>query len=238
MATDENPKKRAAVLFDLDGVTVSTEEKKSAAHIQTVQKLGGVATDKLEKLYEEIMGLSHGETRDRFLECAGIAATPNVKRLYTETYRKTYALLLDHLTQVAPGVAELLERLTAKGYRIGLVSSARLEEIEKIFRQTHIGKFFDVIVSRENVANPKPAPEPYLKALELLNLDDAPHLAIAFEDTSAGITSAKNAGLTVFAVRHGMNSNQDLSGAERIFHSLEDQAVLSQIEQSSNQQPA
>ena len=132
--------------------------------------------------------------------------------------------------ELAPGARHLLQMLSSRRYRIGLVSSAHPEEVATILRRNQIEHFFDVIVTADSVRNHKPAPDPYLKALELLGLQRTPNLAIVFEDTWAGVTAAKAARLKVFAVRHPLNHNQNLNEAERVFDSLADDQILPTID--------
>jgi len=113
---------------------------------------------------------------------------------------------------------------------MGLVSSAHSEEVMTILERNQIEQFFGAIVTADSVKAHKPAPDPYRRALELLNLKDRPTLTVVFEDTWAGIAAAKAAGLKAFAVRHPFNRKQDLTDAEKIFDSLEEEEVLPTIE--------
>jgi HAD superfamily hydrolase (TIGR01509 family) len=224
-----NRQRREAILFDLDGVIASSEVKKSEAHVQTVLKLGGILSQRLKKLFGQVIGLSYEETRDRFLECGNIIATPEVKEAYRGTYNSIYRSTLEDVG-LAPGARHLLQLFSSRRYRIGLVSSAHPEEVATILRRNQIEHFFDVVVTADSVKNHKPAPDPYLKALELLGLQRTPNLAIVFEDTWAGVTAAKAARLKVFAVRHPLNHGQNLNEAERVFDSLADDQILPTIE--------
>ena len=97
-------------------------------------------------------------------------------------------------------------------------------------RKNQVEHFFQAVVTADSVKKHKPAPDPYCKALELLRLKEAPNLAVAFEDTWTGIVAAKAAQLKVFAVRHRLNYKQNLSEAETIFYSLEDDQIIPTIE--------
>ena len=225
----DNDRRREAILFDLDGVIALSEVQKSEAHVETVLELNGTPSQKLIKLYADVIGLSYEETRDRFLECGDLVATPEVKKAYRELYRSIYRTKLQDV-KLAPGAQQLLQVLSGRRYRIGLVSSAHAEEVTMILGRNQIEHFWGAIVTADSVKAHKPAPDPYLRALELLDLENRPALAIVFEDTWAGITAAKAAGLKVFAVRHQFNHKQKLNEAERIFDSLDDDQVLPTIE--------
>jgi HAD superfamily hydrolase (TIGR01509 family) len=224
-----NRKRRESIFFDLDGVIASSEVKKSEAHVQTVLQLGGTLSQRLSTLFSKVIGLSYEETRDRYLECGNIVVTPDIQKNYLELYSSIYRSKVEEV-ELAPGAKRLLQQFSSRGYRIGLVSSAHPEEVATILRRNQVEHLFDVIVTAHSVKNHKPAPDPYLKALELLGLQGTPNLAMVFEDTWAGITAAKAAGLKVFAVRHPLNHDQDFSGAERILDSLADDQILPAVE--------
>ena len=225
----ENRLRREAVLFDLDGVIVSSEVQKSETHVETVLQLGGTPSKRLTELYIDVIGLSYEETRDRFLACGRIVPTPDVIEAYRGIYRTIYRSKLEDM-KLAPGAQQLLTILSSRRYRIGLVSSAHPEEVVTVLRKNQVEHFFQAVVTADSVKNHKPAPDPYCKALELLCVERTPDLAIAFEDTWTGIVAAKAAQLKVFAVRHRLNYKQNLSEAERIFHSLADDQVIPTIE--------
>ena len=226
---NKDQQRREAILFDLDGVIASSEVKKSEAHVETVLQLGGALSQRLNTLFGKVIGLSYEETRDRFLECGNIVATPIIKETYRRIYRSIYCNKVKEV-ELAPGAKNLLQLFSHRHYRIGLVSSAHPEEVATILKRNQIEHFFDVIVTAHSVKNHKPAPDPYLKALELLGLIGTPQLAMVFEDTWAGVTAAKAAHLRVFAIRHPLNQDQNLSEAEKIIESLADDQILSAIE--------
>jgi beta-phosphoglucomutase len=227
----KNRLQRKAVLFDLDGVIVSSEIQKSETHIETVLKLKGVSSQSLTELYVDVIGLSYEETRDRFLECAQIASTPKILESYRTIYSSVYRSKLEAVN-LAPGARQLLQILADRRYRIGLVSSAHAEEVTSILRRYRIKAFFQTIVNADSVEIHKPSPEPYLNALRSLGLEQTPNLAVAFEDTWAGITAAKAAHLRVFAVRHRLNYRQNLTEADQVFDSLVDNRILPTVEET------
>ena len=228
-----NRLRREAILFDLDGVIVSSEVQKSETHVETVVQLGGTPSRKLTELYIDVIGLSYEETRDRFLACGNIVPTSEIKEAYRGIYRRIYHSKIEDM-KLAPGAQQLLTILSNRRYRIGLVSSAHPDEVTTILTKNQVEHFFQAVVTADSVKNHKPAPDPYCKALELLRLKQTPNLAIAFEDTWTGIVAAKAAQLKVFAVRHHLNYKQNLNEAERIFHSLEDDQIILIIEEYLN----
>ncbi len=218
-----------AILFDMDGVIASSEIQKVEAHVQTVLDLGGTDSPALHTLYGEIIGHSFERTSNRFLDCAGLPSTPDFQQAYLERYSAIYRSMIDKV-QLTPGAKALLQALVSRQYRLGLVSSAHGDEVTALLRRHQITPFFTVVITREDVTVHKPAPEPYLKALARLDLAQHTELAVVFEDTWAGITAARAAGLTVFAMRHALNAGQDFSGAADVFDALADARILPTIE--------
>lgn len=89
-------------------------------------------------------------------------------------------------------------RYASERVPVAIVSAATLEEIEVVVAAADLEGYVSVIVSADDVANGKPHPEPYLRAAELLGV--AASDTLVFEDTEAGVASAKAAGMRVAAV--------------------------------------
>lgn len=87
---------------------------------------------------------------------------------------------------------------------LALVSSGSRSGILQILKRLGWSDMFDVIVTGEDTDTSKPDPAPYLLASRKLGI--APENMVAFEDTLAGIASAKNAGYSVFDVSHNNNN--------------------------------
>ncbi len=206
------------VLFDLDGVLVSTEELKAVAHTDTVASYGGI----LEPWqYRAEMGRAYDDVIEAFIHRTGIDADPAE---YSRAFRSAYLDLLRSRLHLTPGATELLSGLGKQGYRLAVVSSSLRWMMDEILSRTRLDRFFDAIVSADDVSEEKPSPEPYRLALERLSL--TPRNAVVFEDTQSGVTSGTRAGLRVIAVRHEYNVDHDLSRAALIFDSLADTPLV------------
>jgi HAD superfamily hydrolase (TIGR01509 family) len=116
------------------------------------------------------------------------------------------------------GSKELLLELQRLNYRLALVTGTRLEVVNKVL-QMGLGGVFEIIITGEMVSNGKPDPEPYLKAVNELNVDKESCLVV--ENAPAGIESAKSAGLTCFAVQTSL-PEEYLKSADKIFRSIDD----------------
>jgi len=219
MATRRNQ----AILFDLDGVVIPTENIKGQVHAQTVASFGGSVSP---SLYVDYIGRSHEEVRRAFISASGMHIDPDA---YTRTFRQIYHALLEADLGFSPGAGELLDSLTRRGYRLALVSSSSASSVTLILQKLGISALFDIIITADDVSKKKPAPDAYLAALERLSI--SPAQAIVFEDSQVGVAAAIAAGVTVIAVRHSSNHRQDFSPACTILDSLADTpSILSLIE--------
>jgi HAD superfamily hydrolase (TIGR01509 family) len=165
--------------------------------------------------YAEVLGQSHERVRSAYLEAGGIDVDAET---YTQTYRQIYQRLLRTDLELAPGSLELLRQLSQKGYALAVVSSSHSRAVNQILGQTGLGEFFDVQVSGDDVDRKKPAPDAYLRALDMLAVPSTS--AIVIEDSESGVQAAINAGMRVFAVRHSMNVRHDLVAAYAVLDSL------------------
>lgn len=116
--------------------------------------------------------------------------------------------------QLIPFALELLQFLKSGGRRIFLVTSASEASLTRALKSTNIGPFFECIVNGNDVVNAKPAPDCYLKCLQMSRISTQESIAI--EDAASGIESAKAAGLEVIAV-----NNDALSGTDEYLGTLE-----------------
>jgi HAD superfamily hydrolase (TIGR01509 family) len=119
-----------------------------------------------------------------------------------------------------PGAAELLRSLRGR-LRLGVASNTPRALVEQAMMSSSLNDAFDVVVTADDVARPKPAPDIYLAACEQLAVE--PSQAVALEDSTLGIASARAAGLTVVAVPQW--PSVDTSGADLVLRSLADVSV-------------
>jgi HAD superfamily hydrolase (TIGR01509 family) len=125
--------------------------------------------------------------------------------------------------QLFPGVVQFI-REAAETYPLAIASGALRHEVELIVQHAGVRDCFQVIVTAEDFANSKPHPEPFLKALRLLNekREDKiqPHECLVIEDSFHGVRAAHRAGMRCLAVTNSYPQEQ-LSEAERVVESLE-----------------
>lgn len=118
-----------------------------------------------------------------------------MQQVYIE-YEKKFMELLDE-NEVLLNF-ELLKKIKNKGLRLGLVSTSKIKFINILLQKLNIENLFEIIVSREDVENLKPAPDAYLLALKKMNiLSDS---CIAFEDSERGINAALSTNIKTIQV--------------------------------------
>jgi HAD superfamily hydrolase (TIGR01509 family) len=101
--------------------------------------------------------------------------------------------------RIYAGAAELIQALHGK-VRLAVVTGTWRENAQAVLESAGLDGYFETIVSKQDVKSNKPDPEPYLLALERLDL--APSSAVAFEDSPTGASSARGAGVPLIAVGH------------------------------------
>ena len=180
----------AAVIFDLDGVLIDSEQLWNGSKEALVRETGGRWRDEAPTV---MMGMSSPEWA-AYLQELGVpmdveAISRDVVRRMEEGYRRELPLL--------PGAGDAITAL-ADRWPLGLASSSNREVIDLVLELSGFGDAFLVTVSSEEVERGKPAPDVYLAAARGLGVDPAECEAV--EDSSNGLRSAAAAGMTVIAV--------------------------------------
>ena len=180
-----------AVVFDLDGVVVDSEQVWDDVREQLAKERGGRWH---EGAQAAMMGMSSPEWSAYMHDEIGLTEPPEeinaeVVRRMLERYRERLPLI--------PGAVDAVRRL-APDLRLGVASSSNRPLIEKVLEQACIADLFEAVVSSEEVAAGKPAPDVYLEATRRLEVE--PGRAAAVEDSSNGIRAAHAAGLRVIAL--------------------------------------
>ena len=180
-----------AVVFDLDGLLLDTEQLWDEEREALVRERGGRWHDRAQR---DMMGMSSPEWSRYLHDELGLAESPqelsaDVVRRMENRYRERLPLL--------PGAREAVERIAAR-WPLGLASSSNRELIDLALELGGLKQFFHATVSSEEVDRGKPAPDVYLEAARRLGVD--PNRAEAIEDSHNGIRSAKAAGMSVVAI--------------------------------------
>jgi len=180
-----------AVVFDLDGVLLQTEELWDEVR-ETLAREHGARYD--EAAQRAMMGMSSLEWSRYMHEELGVPEPPEaisalVVRELEARYRRRLPLI--------SGAVEAVERL-ARRWPLGLASSSNRELIDTALELSGLDRLLRATVSSEEVAHGKPSPDVYLEAARRLGV--APARCAAVEDSHSGISSARAAGMRVVAI--------------------------------------
>ncbi|HJQ75414.1 MAG TPA: HAD family phosphatase [Gaiellaceae bacterium] len=204
-----------AVVFDLDGVLLQSEEVWDAVRERYVRGRGGRYDEEVQRA---MMGMSAPEWSRYLHEEAGVPGEPaeinrDVVERMLEAYRRELPLL--------PGAVEAVRR-AAEEFPLALASSSNREVFEEVLRLAGLAEYFRATVSSEEVARGKPAPDVYLEAARRLGVE--PERCAAVEDSHAGIRSAKSAGMRVVAIPNASYppDEEALALADVVLPSLDD----------------
>jgi len=210
--TERLPDRYRAVVFDMDGLLLDTELLWHSAETALFERHGGTFSweDKLT-----VIGTDFGFTGRYFAERLDLAPEHGASLV-----DEMVDLMHDQLrVQVShrPGALELIARLRGRT-RLGLASNSPRRLVDAALATAGVTDAFEVIVTADDVARSKPAPDLYLLACERLGVP--PGEALALEDSPSGVAAAKAAGLTCIAVPQFAGA--DVSAADRIIDSLEE----------------
>jgi beta-phosphoglucomutase len=184
-----------AVIFDLDGVIVSTDE----FHYRAWQQLAdehGIPFSREDNARQR--GVSRMESLEVVLEKAGREYTADEKLAMAEDKNTRYREMLSELTpaDVLPGIPALLDALTERGIKIAIGSSSKNTPF--ILERIGMAERFDAVSDGNNITHSKPHPEVFLIAAERLGIP--PESCAVVEDAVAGIDAALAAGMRAVAV--------------------------------------
>lgn len=180
-----------AVVFDMDGVLIQSEEVWDAVREQFVRERGGRYDPEIQRA---MMGMSSPEWSRYLHGHAGVPDEPEA--INAEVVRRMLAAYRNHLPLI-PGAVDAVQRL-GDAFSLGLASSSNRELIDAVLDVAGLAPCFRATVSSEEVARGKPAPDVYLETARRLGVD--PARCTAVEDSHGGIRSAKNAGMRVVAI--------------------------------------
>lgn len=191
-----------AILFDLDGTIVDTEPACMDA-LREVAAAAGLA------LSEARCGAFVGRAWDAVFAELGAETGLGAAAFGHRTLARYEDLLASHLPTV-PGAVELVRALHGR-VRLALVTGSTPDQARRYLARLGILELFEVVLGDGQYAHSKPHPAGYALAMQRLGV--RPGRALVFEDSVAGIASARAAGTTVVAIGHANHYAQDQSAA-------------------------
>lgn len=199
-----------AIFLDNDGILVDTEKYYAEACDEISRDLFGIPIP-LET-YQEY-GYTKGIGVQEFLveNVVPREKIPEFRQIRDKLYEKK---LSQEITPLL-GVVDFLEQIKSREILMAVVTATPLRHFLQIHNQTGLLPYFKFWVVNEDVQKSKPSPECYLLAAKKAGVNPANCLAI--EDSPRGIKSAKDAGMTVYAIPTAQTKKLDLSLADKIF---------------------
>lgn len=180
------------IIFDLDGVIIDTEEVWNSVRHDFAVAHGGHWTRETDQ--PRVMGANSMQWAASMRENNGVDLP--AEEIYEGIVKELKRRYAERLPLV-PGAPEAIARLVP-GYRLGVASSSPLELIEYALEMAGMRGHFDAVVSSDDVATGKPAPDVYRETCR--RLGSARERTTAVEDSTNGIAAARAAGLAVIAI--------------------------------------
>ena len=204
-----------AVVFDMDGVLIESEEIWDSVREAYVRERGGRYDEEIQRA---MMGMSSHEWSRYLHEVAGVADKPGaINDAVVERMLAAYRVQLP----LIDGAVAAVQRLAAR-FPLAVASSSNRPLIDTVLEVAGLKQYFRATVSSEEVARGKPAPDVYLEAARRLGVPAGRCAAV--EDSHSGIRSAKAAGMRVVAIPNpGYPPDEDaLAQADAVIRTLDE----------------
>ncbi|MBM7648763.1 pyrophosphatase PpaX [Bacillus ectoiniformans] len=186
------------LLFDLDGTLINTNELIVSSFLHTLNHY--YPNQYVREDVYPFLGPTLHETFHKM--------NPEAVEEMITHYRAFNHAKHDELVTEFEGVFETIRTLKENNYKLAIVSTKIRETVIRGLKLTNLDQFFDVIISLDEVTNPKPDPEPLYKALDLL--DSRPEEAIMIGDNYHDIDGGKNAGTLTAGVAWSIKGKEFL----------------------------
>jgi HAD superfamily hydrolase (TIGR01509 family) len=198
----------AAVIFDFDGVVLDSETPEYESHRRIYERCGVALT--VAEWCGAIGLWTEGHDDRRFDALCERSALAPARDAYHEERRRIFAELVPG--EPMRGIRDLLVALNNSGVPTAIASTAPSRWVVPAADRIGVRSLFRAIVTGEEVARRKPAPDVYLEAARRLGVD--PAQSIAIEDSGPGIAAARAAGMRIVAIPHWLTTSHDLTGAD------------------------
>jgi beta-phosphoglucomutase len=209
-----------AIIFDCDGVIADTEPIHMAAFGRVLAEEGISLTQ--DDYFAHYLALDDRGCFTRAFSEEGRSLTSDYLEELIRRKAEYVGAVMQTDLQLLPGAAEFIQRAAAT-YPLALASGALRAEIETVLNHGGLSHCFSAIVSAEDVQRSKPYPDPFIKALELLNATSTypiePRECLVIEDSIHGIRAAHKAAMRCLAVSNSYPKDK-LSEAELIVDTL------------------
>jgi beta-phosphoglucomutase len=194
-------------IFDWDGTLADT---RPAILFSFHNALKGIGADVSDKQIERLIGIGSAATFRELLRSQGKVFS---KELIQNLVAKKVSLEIDYAGQVNlfPGALELLQSLSGK-VNLGLASMNNRAVVDRLLVSTKTDRFFTVTVTADEITQPKPNPEIFLKTAK--KFKTPPSQCAVLEDSIFGVKAAKAAAMACIAVAQNAYTRDELAKAE------------------------
>jgi HAD superfamily hydrolase (TIGR01509 family) len=205
-----------AVIFDMDGVIINSEEEHYAANLKLFSELG-ISLEAID--YNKFVGLSSRlmwkELKNKYKLQKSIES---LMLLGENAIMAQFEPL--HLV-IMPGLSDLLDYINERSMKIAIASSSPLALIELVVKKLDIAEYFDLFMSGDDVPRGKPYPDIYSRTAALLKT--SPENCLVIEDSYNGAQAAKKANMKCIGFNNPSSGNQDLSSCILVVNSFLEQ---------------
>jgi beta-phosphoglucomutase len=210
-----------AVLFDWDGTIADTRD---VLVISFKKALSSIGCEVNSELITRRIGIGTESTFKEILAEKGVRFDDSLLQHLLKIKVQT-EIELSHQIPLFEGARDLLEALDSR-IKIALASMNQREFINHILKEKKLEKFFNIILTANEVSKPKPDPEIFLKTAQHLSV--RPKHCLVIEDSIFGVKAAKAANMSCIAVAQGAYSMTELASAnpDLIVSSLKEKAPI------------
>ena len=206
------------IIFDFDGVILDSENSHFIAFNEGLKKLNINISE--DEYYSKYISLDDRGVITNVVNDKNISVTNEEIDMIIKNKNDFFESRLIDNSKLFPGVEELIIQLS-KNFVLSIGSGANRSEIIKTLKNNNIYDYFEIIVSADEVNNPKPNPETYNRVLDNINTDFNINEIIVIEDSPGGIEAAKSAGLKCIAITNTFD-NKELGKADIIVSNYEE----------------
>lgn len=196
------------MIFDFDGVVLDSETPEYESHRRIYERCGVALT--VDEWCGAIGLWTEGHDEKRFETLCERSARAPARAAYHEERRRIFAELVPG--EPMRGIRKLLLALNDAGVPTAIASTAPSRWVVPAADRIGVRPLFRAIVTGEEVARRKPAPDVYVEAARRLDVD--PARSVAIEDSAPGVAAARAAGMRTVAIPHWLTASHDLAGAD------------------------
>lgn len=205
----------AGIIFDLDGVLIDSEGLQYASYSRVLERWNVRVTPE-EYAHHWIAA---GRGPEYAVETYDLPISPDELR---ELKHPIYHEILREQVTLMPGVEAALSRFQVH-YPIALATNSIRHDVDFVMQRFGLAHWFDAILTRDDYAEPKPAPDAFVAAAHALSLPG--EQCVVIEDAHKGVLAAHRAGIPAIAVPNEWTRANDFSLASRVVSTLDEVTV-------------